>query len=78
MLHVDMGAGVLHAMRSYEMTASLPVAVQTACGSIVAGAWRALLMPIDSAKVIMQVHQWRSLCISATVTLAVNPVIFPA
>ena len=48
--------GVLTLLETIPETRSLPLPAKTAVGSIVAGAWRILLMPIDASKTAMQVE----------------------
>lgn len=48
--------GMLALLESIDATASLPIPLRTACGSIAAGCWRIFLMPIDTSKVAMQVE----------------------
>jgi len=47
--------GCLAALDAYEVTAKLPVGVKTICASVAAGAFRILLMPIDTVKTTMYV-----------------------
>eukprot|EP00581_Thalassiosira_minuscula_P005978 CAMPEP_0183735832 /NCGR_PEP_ID=MMETSP0737-20130205/47715_1 /TAXON_ID=385413 /ORGANISM="Thalassiosira miniscula, Strain CCMP1093" /LENGTH=424 /DNA_ID=CAMNT_0025969681 /DNA_START=25 /DNA_END=1299 /DNA_ORIENTATION=- len=48
--------GVLALLESIPETASLPLPLKTAAGSITAGLWRIVLMPIDTSKTCMQVE----------------------
>jgi hypothetical protein len=48
--------GILALLESTPETQSLPLPVKTAIGSISAGLWRIVLMPIDSSKTVMQVE----------------------
>ncbi|CAB9513999.1 Mitochondrial carrier protein [Seminavis robusta] len=48
--------GVLALLESYPGTQDLPLPLKTACGSIAAGAWRIVLMPVDTSKTAMQVE----------------------
>ena len=48
--------GVLALLESLPETASLPLPFKTAAGSITAGLWRIILMPIDTSKTSMQVE----------------------
>lgn len=48
--------GVLALLESIPETASLPLPFKTAAGSITAGLWRIILMPIDTSKTSMQVE----------------------
>lgn len=48
--------GVLALLESFPETASLPLALKTAAGSVAAGAWRIVLMPVDTSKTAMQVE----------------------
>jgi len=48
--------GILALLESLPETQSLPLAVKTGLGSITAGLWRIILMPIDSSKTAMQVE----------------------
>jgi hypothetical protein len=48
--------GVLALLETIPETQSLPLFAKTAVGSIVAGTWRILLMPIDASKTAMQVE----------------------
>ena len=46
--------GVLALLESIPETAALPLPLKTAAGSITAGLWRIVLMPIDTSKTSMQ------------------------
>jgi len=48
--------GILALLQSIPQTAVLPMAAQTFCGSLTAGAWRIFLTPIDTFKTVMQVE----------------------
>jgi len=48
--------GVLTILDSYSYTSTLPIVVKTGFASATAGAFRILLMPIDTLKTIMQVE----------------------
>ena len=48
--------GILALLESIPETAALPLPVKTAAGSITAGLWRIVLMPIDTSKTSMQVE----------------------
>lgn len=48
--------GILALLDSITMTAGLPLPLKTAAGSVAAGLWRILLMPIDTSKTAMQVE----------------------
>lgn len=48
--------GVLTVLNSYTYTQSLPIIVKTGFASATAGAFRVLLMPIDTVKTMMQVE----------------------
>ena len=48
--------GVLALLETIPETASLPLPLKTAAGSVTAGLWRIFLMPIDSSKTAMQVE----------------------
>ncbi|KAG7372574.1 mitochondrial carrier protein [Nitzschia inconspicua] len=48
--------GILALLESTPETQSLPLPVKTALGSISAGLWRIILMPIDASKTAMQVE----------------------
>lgn len=48
--------GIIALLESLPETKDLPLPVKTACGSIAAGLWRILLMPVDSSKTAMQVE----------------------
>ena len=48
--------GVLALLESFDATSSLPLPIKTAMGSAAAGAWRIILMPIDTSKTAMQVE----------------------
>jgi len=48
--------GVLALLDSFDATRDLPIPFKTACGSLAAGAWRIILMPIDASKTAMQVE----------------------
>lgn len=49
-------AGVLALLEEYETTASAPVWVKTLAASVAAGAFRVLLMPVDTCKTVLQVE----------------------
>lgn len=48
--------GVLALLETIPETASLPLPLRTAAGSVAAGLWRIILMPIDTSKTAMQVE----------------------
>lgn len=48
--------GILALLESIPETASLPLPIKTASGSLCAGLWRIILMPIDTSKTTMQVE----------------------
>ena len=48
--------GVLALLDSIPETQALPLPVRTAAGSITAGLWRIILMPVDTSKTAMQVE----------------------
>lgn len=48
--------GILALLESTPETQALPLPIKTAIGSISAGTWRVILMPIDSSKTAMQVE----------------------
>jgi len=48
--------GILALLESFPETASLPLPLKTVCGSVAAGSWRILCMPIDTSKTAMQVQ----------------------
>jgi hypothetical protein len=48
--------GILALLNSIPEMESLPLPVKTACGSICAGLWRIVLMPVDTSKTVMQVE----------------------
>lgn len=48
--------GILVLLETLPETQSLPLPVKTAAGSVAAGLWRIVLMPIDSSKTAMQVE----------------------
>lgn len=48
--------GVLALLDSIPETQALPLPVRTAAGSITAGLWRIVLMPVDTSKTAMQVE----------------------
>lgn len=48
--------GILALLESIPETASLPLPLKTLAGSLTAGVWRILLMPIDTSKTAMQVE----------------------
>ena len=48
--------GVLALLESIPETAALPLPLKTAAGSVTAGLWRIILMPIDTSKTAMQVE----------------------
>jgi len=43
-------------LESVPQTAILPLPLKTAAGSVAAGLWRIILMPIDTSKTAMQVE----------------------
>lgn len=47
--------GVLAILETIPETQAWPLPLKTACGSVAAGVWRIVLMPIDASKTIMQV-----------------------
>lgn len=49
-------AGILALLESTPETQALPLPIKTAIGSISAGAWRIVLMPVDTSKTAMQVE----------------------
>lgn len=49
-------AGALALLDAYDATRSLPTAVKTAAGSLSAGAFRIVLLPIDTLKTTLQVE----------------------
>ena len=48
--------GILALLESIPETASLPLPLKTFAGSLTAGIWRIILMPIDTSKTAMQVE----------------------
>eukprot|EP00557_Chaetoceros_sp_GSL56_P006806 CAMPEP_0176494486 /NCGR_PEP_ID=MMETSP0200_2-20121128/10129_1 /TAXON_ID=947934 /ORGANISM="Chaetoceros sp., Strain GSL56" /LENGTH=437 /DNA_ID=CAMNT_0017892261 /DNA_START=14 /DNA_END=1325 /DNA_ORIENTATION=+ len=48
--------GILALLNSIPEMEALPLPVKTACGSICAGLWRIVLMPVDTSKTVMQVE----------------------
>lgn len=48
--------GILALLESFDATASMPLPLKTACGSVAAGLSRIMLMPIDTSKTAMQVE----------------------
>jgi len=48
--------GILALLDSFPATATLPLPLRTACGSIAAATWRIICMPIDTSKTAMQVE----------------------
>lgn len=48
--------GILALLDSMTTTAGLPLPLKTAAGSVAAGLWRIVLMPIDTSKTAMQVE----------------------
>jgi len=48
--------GMLAFLESVPQTAILPLPLKTAAGSVAAGLWRIILMPIDTSKTAMQVE----------------------
>jgi hypothetical protein len=48
--------GILSLLESIPITQSLPLPIKTLCGSITAGLWRIILMPIDTSKTSLQVE----------------------
>lgn len=53
--------GILTLLDALPATHALPLPVKTACGSVAAGLWRVLLMPIDTSKTAMQVEGGKGL-----------------
>lgn len=53
--------GILTILDSYSVTQTLPMIVKTGFASVSAGAFRILLMPIDTVKTIMQVEGGRGM-----------------
>jgi len=49
-------AGMLAFLDSHSTTASMPVALKTACSSLAAAGFRIFIMPIDAAKTSLQVN----------------------
>jgi len=47
---------VITLIDAYDVNGVLPIVVRTGLGSVVAGLWRVLLMPIDTAKTCLQVN----------------------
>lgn len=54
---------------------SIPVSIQTLCGSSVAALWRAFLMPIDAVKTTLQVKGKSGLSVLKTKMINHNPLI---
>ena len=48
--------GILALLDSIPELESLPLPLKTACGSICAGLWRIILMPVDTSKTVLQVE----------------------
>ena len=48
--------GILAFLDSIPELQSMPLPLKTACGSICAGLWRIVLMPVDTSKTVMQVE----------------------
>ena len=48
--------GILSILESIPLTQSLPLPIKTLCGSVAAGLWRIVLMPIDTSKTSLQVE----------------------
>jgi len=48
--------GILALLDSIPELEALPLPLKTACGSICAGLWRIVLMPVDTSKTVMQVE----------------------
>jgi hypothetical protein len=48
--------GILVLLETLPATQDLPLPLKTACGSVAAGLWRILLMPVDASKTVMQVE----------------------
>eukprot|EP00547_Thalassionema_nitzschioides_P003749 CAMPEP_0194217158 /NCGR_PEP_ID=MMETSP0156-20130528/20471_1 /TAXON_ID=33649 /ORGANISM="Thalassionema nitzschioides, Strain L26-B" /LENGTH=398 /DNA_ID=CAMNT_0038946117 /DNA_START=1 /DNA_END=1197 /DNA_ORIENTATION=+ len=48
--------GILALLDSIAITAGLPLPLKTAAGSVAAGLWRIVLMPIDTSKTALQVE----------------------
>lgn len=48
--------GVLALLEALPLTQDLPLPLKTGCGSLAAGAWRIVLMPLDASKTALQVQ----------------------
>lgn len=48
--------GILAFLESIPELQGMPLPLKTACGSICAGLWRIVLMPVDTSKTVMQVE----------------------
>merc|ERR1712032_724516 len=70
-------AGMLTIMDGLSATQNLPVAVKTASASFAAGAFRCVIMPVDTVKSIMQVEGSAGLTkLRAKVRVSGVPVLF--
>jgi hypothetical protein len=49
-------SGVLALFEAAALSERVPLAVQTGCGSVLAAAWRVVLMPLDTLKTMLQVE----------------------
>lgn len=63
--------GILAILESSPATQALPLPLKTACGSFAAGAWRIVLMPIDTSKTgkFSSYENYNSKCLSIVVLL---------
>ncbi|CAJ1952999.1 unnamed protein product [Cylindrotheca closterium] len=65
--------GVLTLLESIPETQTLPLPIKTVLGSIAAGSWRIILMPIDASKTAMQVEGAEGLSNLWNLTVAEGP-----
>ena len=65
--------GILSLLDAIPLTQTLPLPVKTLCGSVTAGLWRILLMPIDTSKTSMQVEGSKGLSTLYRATMEDGP-----
>jgi Mitochondrial carrier protein len=53
--------GILALLETIPETQHWPLPIKTGCGSILAGLWRIVLMPIDTSKTVMQVEGYQAI-----------------
>jgi Mitochondrial carrier protein len=65
--------GILSLLESIPLTQSLPLPIKTLCGSVAAGLWRIVLMPIDTSKTSLQVEGSKGLQKLYAATMEAGP-----